>query len=370
MTNIIPVPPILYEVSQKLKGALPDWQKWRPQDLSIKEAAGAALVALSGIGMAQQGILPGQSNWAHKLFFGEGFFPYTLTMAAAIPVGLALEGIQRKREKKENEATKNSDDSLVQQATHPSIPYVGALAGVAAGSLGNFLHNASLFIKDNVAKTVHGKTTFKAGPFCSSGPYGKDSFLTSINHHKQWEISTFAIATPFLPLITPSISLVSQSIQERDHSQPSYLSVPKKLGEKLSEIPGSRMAYTGALLLGTFMANSYLNALSRTPNSPLNAFHPNGSNFDVSGHVMLKMALATCLSQSIESVRKTGHRTQAIAWGLFGASIAATDAVMMFNTGLNCHTVAEVGTGLLASAAVHAMASGVERLTKHLSNRN
>lgn len=244
--------------------------------------------------------------------------------------------------------------------SHAYIPYVGVVLGTGLGSLSNLCKNASFFTKDCIEKSKHGKTFFGSGPTCAAGPYGT-SILTTINKVKQKEISTFALATPFIPLIVPTVELISKSITQRDQKKPFYISIPHNIGKELVQIPISRIAHQSALVIGSLVMNTGLTLLSRSPASPMHAFHDNGSNFDVSGHVILKIALSTCLVNSLESARKTAGKTQALAWAAFAAGVAASDAVMMYNTGENCHTVAEVLAGVAAAGIVHVAASKIER---------
>jgi len=156
--------------------------------------------------------------------------------------------------------------------------------------------------------------------------------------------------------------LLSDSIANRDPNEAFYISVPKNIGKELAKTPISRIGHQTALVVGSFVANGILGYLAACPNLPLHSFHSNGSNFDVSGHVILKMTLASCLVNSLNATQSSAGKTQAATCAIFAGIVAATDAIMMYNTGQNCHTVAEVLTGFAAASAVHLAASGVERL--------
>lgn len=306
-----------------------------------------------------------------------GLNAYAPVALGALTLGVACEIF--KKFKNEPEPVAPQPQGIAGQAGSAyltSIPYVGGIVGTIGGFVGKYLNGGDVHDKNptlcKCAAAVEG--IFGQGPCVElKKQVGKEEFLTcpqqfandyfvGINDAKQAEISGRLplgklginhkalrnIKVPGTPVITPYLPLLITPFARTIASIPSegILGTPKKLVKEIASIPGNQIIHSTAVY-GTSLFATGLIAGNTA------AFTEMGlEGFDPSGHVMTKIALGTALGTSIDYVRGKGSKTALALTTLFATTIAATDAVMMYNTAGNCHTLAEVAAGVALSTFV------------------
>lgn len=306
-----------------------------------------------------------------------GLNAYAPVALGALTLGVAFEIF--KKFKNEPEPVAPQPQGIAAQAGSAyltSIPYVGGIVGTVGGFVGKYLNGGNVHEKDSTlckcAAAVEG--VFGQGPCVElKKQVGREEFLTcpqqfetdyfvGINDAKQAEISGRLplgklginhkalrnIKVPGVPVITPYLPLLITPFARTIASIPSegILGTPKKFVKEIASIPGNQIIHSTAVY-GTSLFATGLIAGNAA------AFTEMGlEGFDPSGHVMAKIALGTALGTSIDYVRGKGSKTALALTTLFATTIAATDAVMMYNTAGNCHTLAEVAAGVALSTLV------------------
>ncbi|MBS0625571.1 MAG: hypothetical protein JSS32_05940 [Verrucomicrobia bacterium] len=188
-----------------------------------------------------------------------------------------------------------------------SLPYAGVAVGMLTG-IGSRLADATSSLSTKNKEAC--RKAFTNAPI-----------LRSINGFKQWEIKTFALATPLIPLAV-KIGMDAK----RDQSQQGIIS-------RISAAVKKNFTLEQTVYLATLLG------LSLTGSAYCSASGACSKDFDPSGHMMLKTALAGLISKVI--VKETGAWAYALS-----AIYSATDAVLVHNTNRFCHTVAESAAGL------------------------
>lgn len=164
----------------------------------------------------------------------------------------------------------------------------------------------------------------------------------AINQIKQTEIKTFSVLVPLLPLIAQIVKDTCKTDDEASITARFTQSLQKHCGkEQIAELSG----VFGAMFIAA------------------NAKYWMGG-FDPSGHMMLKVQLATLTQKTMSTVFQA-NSSLAKPLSFFLAAYAVTDAVFLHNTASHCHTVSEVAAGLafgiLLSTAAQLTAKMFER---------
>jgi hypothetical protein len=208
------------------------------------------------------------------------------------------------------------------------LPFAGVFAGSLTGMVANYLTTNSYFGK------LKGQCNIKLD----------GSFFNTINNFKQKEIKYFSLITPFVPLI----GKVAYTTYLQKHKITKITDLTHVISQEVKQVSSTEVLSSASLIAVTMLTNSML-LYSR------NQLYQNDyylKNFDPSGHVMLKTALAIALSASMDAIFKTAHPQQALLSTLFASVIAASDAVLMYNTSACHHSVAEVIAGAIILAGL------------------
>lgn len=211
----------------------------------------------------------------------------------------------------------------VQQTSYLwSLPYAGVALGTLTG-IGSRLADAASFLSTKNKEAC--RRAFSNAPI-----------LRSINGFKQWEIKTFALATPLIPLAV-KIGMDAK----RDQSHQGIISRISSAVKKNFTL--EQTIYLATLLGLSFTGSAYCSASGAC-----------SKDFDPSGHMMLKTALAGLISKTLAK--------EAGAWPYaLSAIYSATDAVLVHNTNRFCHTVAESVAGLAWGLGIVSAASLISK---------
>lgn len=204
-----------------------------------------------------------------------------------------------------------------------SFPYMGIAHGVISAVAQRYSDNRPLDLKQD-KKLCY--SAFSGYPV-----------LRGINAFKQWEIKNLSLLTPFL--IPFSIQVAFDAVCEK--SDEKLLSrVQTAIRRNLTLEQMTDLAAISAFgLIKVYQPSDFL-----------------PEDFDASGHMMLKVSLAFLTSKTIAVLSTRGNHGLR---NLCFAVNALADAVLVYNTVNNCHTVSEVAAGAAWGLGI----LGISRIT-------
>ena len=203
-----------------------------------------------------------------------------------------------------------------------SFPYMGIAHGVISALAQRYSDNWSLGLKDKKLCS----TAFSGYPV-----------LKGLNAFKQWEIKHLSLLTPFLIPFSIQVGLDA---------------VCEKSDEKL--LSRVQTAIRRNLTLEQMTDLAAISVFGLIKVYQPNDFLP--EEFDASGHMMLKVSLASLASKTISVLSTRGNHGLR---NLCFAVNAVADAALVYNTVTNCHTVPEVVAGVAWGFGI----LGISRIT-------
>jgi hypothetical protein len=214
----------------------------------------------------------------------------------------------------------------------------GAVAGIVAGAASNIARTGSLL----------GYTGT-----CSSWSH-QEGLLQELNWLREHDLKSreFPLFTPgFTPfLLVPSvICSIWNTLKPGRHAGSKGKGLLERLWSQLSSnvLYPSVHSFTtvgGTLFLRFCLWNRQFKKLG----------------VDVSGHAAIQTAMSLNIAQTIQAIGQQGTGMQKRGFSLLASAIAVTDAVWMYNTTANCHSVADVVSAVALVAIVHISLLGVE----------
>jgi len=228
------------------------------------------------------------------------------------------------------------------------LPYAGMGAGLILGLL-----SRDSFLA--VSKTS-----------CKNG-FSAHPLLHSINTFKRWEVNNIAYLTPFF---------IPAFFHWKEHFNRIEWGFFKERVVKLftidrakidSEIVSGKFCFKGIeALTKTFInrivSTGSLVALGLGNPIYMGLSHLFFRDFNLSGSILMKTVSATLLSQEFSVLSNAVSKKGQAAMLGYATLYALTDALFLYNTASQCHTVLEVICGL-------AVGIGLVKLSRHLENK-
>ncbi|MBS0629484.1 MAG: hypothetical protein JSS30_04580 [Verrucomicrobia bacterium] len=192
---------------------------------------------------------------------------------------------------------------------------LGSLAGIVLGSAHNLIKRGSLLAKD---MTV-----------CSENPFGGIASLTAINHFREQISLLFGLVV----LIPPMFFAIYNIAAKKDPEHRGILGFARRSWQQLSKnflIPTTVcfFSYVSAAVLRNQVAPHLHQAI------------------DTSGHIVLQIAFNFFSMKALQGISETGSSLQKRALAVWFAATSITDAIWLYNTAGNCHSVADSVGGL------------------------
>lgn len=222
----------------------------------------------------------------------------------------------------------------------------GTVGGLFAGSAANLLKSGSLFTHDNTAC---------AAPFDRLFP------LDIINNLRESDYKTIKsrgvmTPTPF-NLLYPGIHvaaslgcIVLNTIGEVRSGKDNLVDLGKKIGGRVATGVIYPTLHSSMLFLGSILAKIYIR--------PILAQY----GIDVSGHAWYQISLAIHSANCLQEVLVNGTPKQKKAYLALVGAVAMSDAVWSYNSAANCHSVADIVSGVALVTLAHVGLSVTENL--------
>ncbi|MBI5272552.1 MAG: hypothetical protein HY861_01040 [Chlamydiia bacterium] len=192
------------------------------------------------------------------------------------------------------------------------LPFSGIAAGVLTGIYSRFTDPAIT------------SPLFEKNQDLCRAAFPDHWVFKAVNTMKQWELKTCALLTPILPL---AIQVCYDTVASKKPK------ITSRLYSAYQNISRDQIISLVAVVTLGLTHGMYASSLGIT-----------SKTFDASGHLMLKVALASLLSSYLKAAR--GNKITKTAAYALGCLYALTDGVLIHNTVKACHTPAESAAGI------------------------